>query len=107
MFIDNNINLRNVNIVNINPPPPSTKFTQNNNFINPRVAQPIIIQPDTSNFKPMMLPKFNNCFKKSSFCFSGIDLDVDNEVFKDIKLDKIFIKIGAGSNGNIIGLELN
>ena len=51
--------------------------------------------------------KFDNVFKKSPFSFSGIDLDVDNEVFKDIKLDKIFIKIGTGSNGNIIGLELN
>jgi hypothetical protein len=107
MFKDNNINEQNMNIVNINPPPPNTNFTQNNNFINPRVVQPIIVQPDTSNLKPMMLPKFDNIFKKSSFSFSGINLDVDNEFFKDIKLDKIFIKIGAGSNGNIVGLELN
>jgi hypothetical protein len=102
MFKDNNINVQNMNIVNINPPPPNTNFTQNNNFINPRV-----VQPNTSNFKPMMLPKFDNVFKKSPFSFSGINLDVDNEVFKDIKLDKIFIKIGTGSNGNIIGIELN
>ena len=91
-----------MNIVNINPPPPNTNFTQNNNFINPRV-----VQPNTSNFKPMMLPKFDNVFKKSPFSFSGIDLDVDNEVFKDIKLDKIFINRGAESSRNIIGIELN
>jgi hypothetical protein len=102
MFKVNNINVQNMDIVNINPPSPNTNFTQNNNFINLRV-----LQPDTNNFKPMMLPKFDNIFKKSSFSFSGINLDVDNEFFKDIKLDKIFIKIGAGSNGNIVGLELN
>ena len=87
MFKDNNINVQNMNIVNINPPLPNINFTQNNNFINPRVVQPIIVQPDTSNLKPMMLPKFDNVFKKSPFSFSGIDLDVDNEIFKDIKLD--------------------
>jgi autotransporter-associated beta strand protein len=106
-FKDNNINVQNMNIVNMNPPPPNTNFTQNNNFINPRVAQPIIVQPDTSNLKPMMLPKFDNVFKKSPFSFLGIDLDVDNEVLKDIKLNKIFIDGGAKSNGNVIGIELN
>ena len=106
-FKDNNINVQNMNIVNMNPPPPNTNFTQNNNFINPRVAQPIIVQPDTSNLKPMMLPKFDNVFKKSPFSFLGIDLDVDNEVLKDIKLNKIFIDSGAKSNRNVIGIELN
>ena len=106
-FKDNNINVQNMNIVNMNPPPPNTNFTQNNNFINPRVAQPIIVQPDASNLKPMMLPKFDNVFKKLPFSFLGIDLDVDNEVLKDIKLNKIFIDGGAKSNGNVIGIELN
>jgi hypothetical protein len=91
-----------MNIVNINPPPPNTNFTQNNNFINPRV-----VQPATENLKPMILPNFNNVFKKSPFSFLGIILDRDNEVIKDIKLDKIFINRGAESSRNIIGIELN
>jgi hypothetical protein len=104
---DNNINIQSVNIVNTNQPLPNINFTQTNNFINPSISQPIIVQPATENLKPMILPNFNNVFKKSPFSFLGIILDRDNEVIKDIKLDKIFMKIGAGSNGNIIGLELN
>ena len=107
MFKDNDINVQNMSIANINLPQPNTNFTQSNNFINPRVAQPIIVQPNTSNLKPMMLPKFDNVFKKSPFSFPGINLDGDNEVIKNIKLDKIFINGGAKSNGNIIGIELN
>jgi hypothetical protein len=105
MFKAVDLNLPKINIVNTNQP--STNFTQINNFTNPRVAQPIIVQPDTSNLKPMILPKLDNVFKKSPFSFSDITLDVDNEVIKDIKLDKIFINGGTKANGNIIGIELN
>ena len=105
MFKAVDVNLPKINIVNTNQP--STNFTQINNFTNPRVAQPIIVQPDTSNLKPMILPKLDNVFKKSLFSFSDNVLDGDNEVIKDIKLDKIFINGGTKSNGNIIGIELN
>jgi hypothetical protein len=104
---DNNINIQSVNIVNTNQPLPNINFTQTNNFINPSISQPIIVQPATENLKPMILPNFNNVFKKSPFSFLGIILDRDNEVIKDIKLDKIFINRGAESSRNIIGIELN
>jgi hypothetical protein len=82
-------------------------FAENNNFINPKETQSVVAQSETGNLKPMMLPKFDNVFKKSPFSFLSIDLDLVNEVFKDIKLNKIFIDGGAKSNRNVIGIELN
>jgi hypothetical protein len=57
--------------------------------------------------KDAPIAAMDNVFKKSPFSFLGIILDRDNEVIKDIKLDKIFINRGAESSRNIIGIELN
>jgi hypothetical protein len=105
MFKPIDINFSNVNI--INPNAPRSNFAENNNFINPKETQSVVAQSETGNLKPMMLPKFDNVFKKSPFSFLSIDLDLVNEVFKDIKLNKIFIDGGAKSNRNVIGIELN